>query len=180
MLNRAMKPRYLRPLTVSTLGLVFMLISMGCNLARPTPTITPAPTNTPMPLAVITDIATSPPTLLPLPSTRVPVTSVPSLNGQCQVYMTYSGSRPDNKLSLRADPSANAPQLFRVPNNVEVLRVPGSEEVEADGYHWLNVIYSEATGMRYVGWIARDSYEIDGVRNPTVATLRLTGTQRPC
>jgi len=93
------------------------------------------------------------------------------MDAQCQVYITYSGTRVDNKLSLRADPSTDAPQLFRVPNNVEVLRVSGSEEVEANGYHWLNVIYSESSGMRYIGWIARDSYGIDGVRDPAVETL---------
>lgn len=180
MLNRVMQPRYLRPLIVSTLALVFVLSSTGCNLEGSTPTLTPAPTNTLMPLAEITHIATSPPTLLPLLSTRVSVTSVPSLNGQCQVYVTYSGSRTDNKLSMRAEPSASAPQIFRVPNNAEVLRVPGSEEVEADGYHWLNVLYNETTGTRYVGWIARDSYEVNGARDLTVATLRSIATQRPC
>ena len=180
MLNRGMKPGYLRPLIVSTLALLFMLISTGCNLEGATPTITPAPTNTLMPLAEITNIATSPPTLLPLPSTRVSVTSVPSLNGQCEVYVTYSGSRTDNKLSMRAEPSASAAQLFRVPNNAEVFRVPNSAEVEADGYHWLNVLYNETTGTRYIGWIARDSYEINGARDLTVATLRSIGTLRPC
>ena len=160
--------------------MLIMLVSVACNLESTSPTMTPEPTNTPLSLATITDIATSPPTLLPLPSTGVPVTSVPSLNAQCQVYITYSGSRPDNKLSLRTEPRTDAAQVFRVPNNVEVLRVSGSEEVEADGYHWLNVIYGEPSGTRYIGWMARDSYEIDGVRNPAVATLRTTGTQRPC
>ncbi|MBK8025814.1 MAG: hypothetical protein IPK19_31600 [Chloroflexi bacterium] len=108
------------------------------------------------------------------------MTSVPILGALCPVYTTYSGARSDNKLSLRSAPSAGATQVFRVPNQVEVLLVPGSSEVEADGYHWLNVIYVESAQTRYVGWIARDSYQLNGVRDPSIATLRPAGTQSPC
>ncbi len=108
------------------------------------------------------------------------MTTVPLLNATCQVYTTYSGVRADNRLSLRSDPTTEAPQIFRVPNNIQVLRIPGSQEVEADGYHWLNVIYEESPQMRYIGWIARDSFEVNDVRDTSVATLRPTQNQAPC
>ncbi|HLV36028.1 MAG TPA: SH3 domain-containing protein [Spirillospora sp.] len=172
------------------IGVLIFIISAACNLATipPTPTPTQAPvvtvTDSPPPVATITLIgAVAEPTRLPLPglpATAIPVTSVPSLGSLCQVYTTYSGARADNVLSLRSDPSTEAQQIFRVPNNVQVLRVPGSPEVEADGYHWLNVIYVDTSQMRYLGWIARDSFEVNGVRDPSVATLRPGNTQVPC
>jgi hypothetical protein len=121
--------------------------------------------------------------LLPLPGlpeTAISVTSVSPLNATCQVYTTYSGVRADNTLSLRSDPTTEATQLFRVPNNVDVYLVPGSQEVAADGYHWLNMIYEDPSQTRYIGWIARDSFEVNGVRNPSVATLRRTARQVSC
>ena len=143
----------------------------------------PAPSSSPL-LATITLTGAAPqPTLLPLPNlpaTSVIVTSVPPLDDYCQLYVTYSGVRADNKLSLRSEPSTTALQLFRVPNNAQVLLVPGSREIEAEGYHWLNAIYVESPQMRYQGWIARDSYEVNGVRDPSIATLRPSGTQLPC
>jgi hypothetical protein len=134
-------------------------------------------------LATATPIVVVRPTLLPLPGLPVntaPVTSVPLLGGLCEVYSTYSGVRPDNKLSMRSAPSAAAPQIFRVPNFIQVLRVPNSQEVEAEGYHWLNVIYVDTPDMRYIGWIARDSFETNGQRDISIATLRPEGTQSPC
>jgi hypothetical protein len=99
---------------------------------------------------------------------------------RCAVYLTYSGVRSDNKLSLRSAPSAEATQVFRVPNNVEVLLIPDSIETQAEGYHWLNVIYAASPLLRYQGWIARDSFETNGVRDPSIATLRPTGRQAAC
>ena len=133
--------------------LVFILIiCAGCNLSSagvPTPTadlpiatedVALKPTRTPISFG-----ATVRPTLLPLIDpgivtistahpTLIPVTSFPALGGLCQVYTTYSGVDPRNSLSLRTSASTSAPQVFRVPNNQQVLLVPGSGEVEADGY----------------------------------------------
>lgn len=131
------------------------------------------------------------PTLLPLPgniagivvntpqATLIPVTSVPPLGTVCQVYTTYSGVDPRNSLSLRTTGSITAPQVFRVPTNAQVQRVPSSQEVEDDGYHWLNVIYVDKE-MRYQGWMARDSFSTNGVRDPSIATLRPTGASAGC
>lgn len=168
---------------------LLILICSACNLSAAPPT--PSPTVTQPPTFLVTatpagDPSTPEvgrPTLLPLPglpATSIPVTSVPLLNATCQVYTTYSGVRADNRLSLRSGPSTEAPQIFRVPNNIQVLLVPGSQEVEADGYHWLNVIYEDSPQMRYTGWIARDSFEVNGVRDTSVATLRPTQNQAPC
>ena len=174
------------------IGLILLILSsLACNLARTTPT--PEPNLEPPPTAEVTEsvsflatatpIIVGRPTLLPLPGLPViapPVTSVPNLGALCEVYSTYSGARADNKLSMRSAPSTTAPQVFRVPNNIQVLRVPNSQEVEAEGYHWLNVIYTDTPQMRYIGWIARDSFEVNGDRDPSVATLRAEGTQSPC
>lgn len=172
------------------IGLILLLMSsVACNLsrARPTPEAPTAAIEVTEVggalLATATPIVVIRPTLIPLPGLPAsvePVTSVPSLGDFCQVYTTYSGARVDNKLSLRSEPSTEAPQIFRVPNNIEVLRIPNSQEVEAEGYHWLNVIYEESPQIRYVGWIARDSFEVNGERDPSVATLRPQGTQSPC
>jgi hypothetical protein len=167
------------------LFLFIMLVCAACNLSMypPTgePTYTPRPEeNVPPPLTPTPAIQ---PTLLPLPplpATIMPVTSAPPIGGTCLVYVTYSGSEPLNKLSLRSTPSASAPQLYRVPNNTAVMLIPTSQEIEADGYHWFNIIYVDASQTRYQGWMARDSYSVNGVRNPSIATLRPTGTQASC
>lgn len=159
------------------------IAGVACNLGSQPPTISPTtipsppdPTLPPVTLTPEGDVVQ--PTLLPSPN--LPMTAVPATGNFCQVYITYSGTRPDNKLSLRSEPSPTAFQIFRVPNNAQVLLVPGSEEVEADGYRWLNVIYVDTTQTRYQGWMARDSFAIEGVRNPSIATLRPLGTQIPC
>jgi hypothetical protein len=172
-------------------GVLFM--TMACNLstdsaASQLATYTPIPVDLPVSGALITPVPTQaivPPTLtsLPLPGmpvTAIPVTSVPVGGVECEVYTTFSGSDPRNVLSLRQSPDAGSYQLYKVPTGVQVLLVPGSQEVEAGGYHWLNVIYELSTQMRYQGWIARDSYIVGGVRNPTVATLIPAGRQAAC
>ncbi len=163
------------------LFLFVVLVSAGCNLSTspPTeiPTFEPRSTETPVPL---------PPTptglfsLPPLPATNIPVTSVPLLGSTCQVYTTYSGADPNNLLSLRDAPTVTGLQVLKVPNNVVVLLIPGTTEVQADGYHWLNVMYVNPSQFRYMGWMARDSYSVNGVPDPTIATLRPAGTQSGC
>ncbi len=183
-----------------------VLMCAGCNLNKAvemTPTLdappatlmlteaaalipTVRPTRTPISFG-----ATTAPTLLPLVDTSVdvlgtpqptlfPVTSAPPLGTLCQVYTTYSGVDPRNNLSLRVNASVSAPQIFRVPTGQQVYLVPGSGEIEADGYHWLNVIYVQSPQMRYQGWMARDSFSANGVRDPSIATLRLMNAQAGC
>jgi hypothetical protein len=177
-------------------AVLLVVILSACNLVtddelrRRETQLTTVPT-TEIPVE-IEDVATASgsPTLLPLPGILptgiTPIrggtqtaASTPLPGGLCEVYATYSGSDPDNKLSMRAEPSADAAQVFRVPNFAPVYRVAGSSEVEAEGYHWLNVIYLEG-GTRYVGWIARDSFQTNGVRDPSISTLRITGQPMPC
>jgi hypothetical protein len=159
--------------------LLAVLIS-ACNLSNepvaepPTATFAELSTDTPVPTPALTDVNVSPqPTALATPG---------SLNtGRlCDVYTTYSGTDARNVLSMRAEPSADSAQVLRVPNNAPVFLVPGSQEVEAEGYHWLNVIYVDASQNRYEGWIARDSFMSGGVRDPSVSTLRSTGRQAAC
>jgi hypothetical protein len=94
--------------------------------------------------------------------------------------MTYSGSDPANLLSMRAQPSVSATQIIKLPNNTSVFRLPNSQEIEADGYHWLNIIYIDLSQQRFQGWTARDSFAKNGVRDPLIATLRATNQQSPC
>lgn len=126
------------------------------------------------------------PTQLPLPNvfdplgqtTPLPV-GTPLPAGLCEVYTTYSGRDPNNKLSLRAEPSADATLVLKVPNFATVYRVANSQEIEAETYHWLNVVYLESS-QRYEGWIARDSFMRDGERDLATATLRPTNQPMPC
>ena len=181
---------------ISSLLLLTLVLCAGCNLSKMedaavagdlpvlTAVITPRSTRTaivfddrvrPTPLPLIdsgSDIALQP--------TLIPVTSALPLNDNCQVYTTYSGSDPQNKLSLRSSASLSSPQVFRVPTNTQVMLVPRSQEMVGDNYHWLNVIYIDASLKRYQGWMARDSYMQNGVPDPSIATLRPTGIQAVC
>ena len=179
---------------------ILMVVCAGCNLSKTEvaalPTDVPAATEEETPRATRTPIpfgggVTQLPTLLPLPGgggsilatsqpTLIPVTSVPMLNTQCQIYTVYSGVDPQNKLSLRMTASISAPQVFRVPTGTQVLLIPNSQETEGDGYHWLNVIYVDAFQTRYRGWMARDSFSTNGVRDPSIATLRPIGASAAC
>jgi hypothetical protein len=182
-------------------GLVLVLLLAACSL-QPASAPTAAPELVPTAALSQTAIPSSTPEngaptlsidLLLTPNrigaaTRLPdsgATSPPAGNAQalgqmCAVYAVYSGRDPANVISLRAEPSAGARQVVRVPNNALVLAVPSTLEIEAEGYHWLNIIYVDAGGQRYQGWAARDSFMEAGVRDPSVQTLRATGTQQPC
>src|SRR5689334_3545895 len=126
--------------------IALLLISAGCNLSRTdiaalptnavsvTEAVTPRSTRTPIPFGVTVTNLPALPTLLPLPGndgavpvfntpqpTLIPVTSAAPLGTTCQIYVAYSGTDPQNKLSLRTSPSVSAPQVFRVPTNANVL-----------------------------------------------------------
>lgn len=158
--------------------LVLAIVISACNLSNESPITAVPPTE-----VIATEPSMPTPALTPLGPTPLPAPSLPNstaLGEVCQVYTTFSGTDPRNVLSMRAEPSASSAQLLRVPTNVQVYLVPGSQEVEAEGYHWLNVIYVDPSQNRYQGWIARDSFIWNGVRNPSIATLIPTGQQAPC
>lgn len=161
-------------------AMLIILLLAACNLSsepqRSPPTSTPfesqPATDLPVPTPALTDVNAFPPTSLPLPGAD---------SGRlCDVYTTYSGTLSANVLSMRAEPSPDSAQVLRVPNNAQVYRVPDTQEIEAEGYHWLNVIYADAAQNRYQGWIARDSFMTGGVRDPSILTLRSTGRQAAC
>lgn len=152
----------------------------ACNLSNepiaepPTATFVELATDTAVPTPALTDVNITPqPTALATPGSL-------DTGRLCEVYTTYSGTDPRNVLSMRAEPSADSLQVLRVPNNAPVFLVPGSQEVEAEGYQWLNVIYVDASQNRYEGWIARDSFMSGGVRDPSISTLRPAGRQAAC
>jgi hypothetical protein len=159
--------------------LILLLAALtACNLTtqRPTAIAPTAETLTEAPLE------TADPLNLPtiLPSLAPPPLLLRDVSGGCNVYITYSGVDPNNKLSLRGEPNTSAVQLLKLPNNVQVYQLAGTQEVEAEGYHWLNIFYVDAQQVRYEGWAARDSFEQGGVRDPSIATLRATGQQAAC
>lgn len=164
---------------------VWILVAVmmaACNLSTQPIVNTLAPTETgsqPLlpPPSVTPLLLTSQPTLPPPP---LPAAATFAPGTQCQVYTTYSGSDPDNLLSLRAQPGVMANQILKLPNNTRVFLVPNTQEVEADGYRWLNIIYIDTSQKRFQGWTARDSFATNGVRDPSIATLRPTGQQSPC
>jgi hypothetical protein len=154
--------------------LLLLLLTSACNLSTQRPIVptveTPEAAETP----------TSPDQPTPLPTLAPPPVLLRGGGDGCPVYLTYSGVDPNNTLSLRARPSTSAEQLLRIPNNTRVYQLRGTQEVEAEGYHWLNIFYIDAEQARHEGWVARDSFETGGARNPAIATLRLTGEQIEC
>lgn len=168
---------------MKTLGMLLLIgILSACNLTTQPVAIAPTETATiePTPplLSSVTPLTLGgQPTLAPPPISDAATLPPGTL---CQVYMTYSGSDPANLLSLRAQPSVSATQIIKLPNNVSVFRLPNSQEIEADGYHWLNIIYNDLSQQRFQGWTARDSFAKNGVRDPLIATLRATNQQSPC
>lgn len=158
------------------------MLATACNLSTQPIVNTPESTETgsqPLlpPPSVTPLMLTARPTLIPPP---LPDAATFAPGTQCAVYTTFSGSDPDNLLSLRAQPSTIANQILKLPNNTRVFLIPDAQEIEADGYHWLNIIYIDTTQKRYQGWTARDSFAANGVRDPSIATLRPTGQQSPC
>jgi hypothetical protein len=164
-------------------ALLLMVLLAACNLT--TRAVAPQPVVPPT-LLVTAPFTTADPfaTPSPLPLQPPPLTAAPTLAASggnlCAVYTTYSGNDPANKLSLRAQPSVAATQLLKLPNRASVYLVPGSQEVEAEGYHWLNIVYIDESQNHYEGWTARDSYSKNGVRDLSIATLRTTGQQIAC
>jgi len=159
-------------------GLLLVGLLAACNLStQPRATAPTATTGAVLSPSVTPLALTVQPTLAPPPLSGAATLSPGAL---CQVYITYSGADPDNLLSLRAQPSVSATQVLKLPNNTNVLRVPTSQEIEADGYHWLNIIYFDSNQQRYQGWTARDSFATNGVRDPLIVTLRATNQQSPC
>lgn len=174
---------------VVLLGLMLTACNLTTEAGLPPTTVPAAPADgtlslptTPTPPIFRTATLVGTPALTPLAGGLPPPPNyTPGAAGQmCDVYTTYSGSDPANRLSLRAQPGTSARQVLRLPNHTRVLRVPGSAEVEADGYHWLNIIYVDGQQQRHEGWTARDSYSAGGVRDLSLATLRPTGQQAPC
>jgi hypothetical protein len=161
-------------------ALLLIALLAACNLS--TQPVETAPTEiatlepTPQPLSSVTPLLLNG-TLAPPPLANGTAQPAGTL---CQVYTTYSGSDPDNLLSLRAQPSVSGAQILKLPNNASVFRLPNAQEIEADGYHWLNISYVDANQNRFQGWTARDSFATNGVRDPLIATLRATNQQAPC
>jgi hypothetical protein len=102
----------------------------------------------------------------PMPSPVAVFTLDP--DAPCQMMRVFVGNDPSNTLRLREQPSNSSRILFLIPNQSMVIVVPTSSEVEAGGYHWLNVIYTDENGTDHIGWAARDA-------NPGFATLTDAG-----
>ncbi len=99
------------------------------------------------------------PTQITLVFQSTPAT-VPPLIGaadECDLLRVYAGVDPGNTLRLRDAPALSGTLVMRIPNNAIVIAVPTLQEVQADGHHWRNVIYTAPDGTNYTGWAARDA-----------------------
>lgn len=99
------------------------------------------------------------PTQITLVFRGTPATVPPLISAadECDLLRVYAGVDPGNTLRLRDAPTLNGTLVIRIPNNAIVIAVPTSNEVEADGHHWRNVIYTAPDGTNYTGWAARDA-----------------------
>lgn len=67
------------------------------------------------------------------------------------------GTDPGNTLRLREQPNNGSTILLLIPNSSLVSKVPGSQEVAAGGFNWLNIQYTDPNGATITGWAARDA-----------------------
>jgi hypothetical protein len=102
----------------------------------------------------------------PLPSPAAAFTLDP--NAPCRMMRVFVGNDPGNTLRLREQPSNSSRILYLIPNQSMVILVPTSSAVQAGGYNWLNIIYTDEAGTDHIGWAARDA-------NPGFATLTDAG-----
>jgi hypothetical protein len=115
----------------------------------------PGAPSSPTPLTLI-------PVGSPLPSPVANFTLDPNM--PCRLLRVYAGTDPGNTLRLRESPANSSRILILIPNDSTVIAVPTSDEVQAGGYRWVNIIYTDANGGNHIGWAARNA-------NPGFATL---------
>lgn len=146
-----------------------LLLAAACNLSTAQearlmaleqtrtaqPDIEPPAANAPE----VTELPGSIPTQITLVFQGTPATVSPNIAAadECDLLRVYAGVDPGNTLRLRDAPTLSGTLIIRIPNNAIVIAVPTSQEVQADGHHWRNVIYTAPDGTNHTGWAARDA-----------------------
>ncbi len=92
-----------------------------------------------------------------LGSAAQPTPALQSLQASaCGQLRVTVGTDPGNTLRLRDQPNNNATVILLIPNNTIVTKVPGSQEISANGYTWVNIQYTDPHGQMTTGWAAKD------------------------
>lgn len=143
-------------------ALLFLLLTISaCNLgtAQDMRESSLNATQTAIPQATLvakaTDAAAPTPTVtLEFPPTPVLQSNESVVCGRLRVDV---GTDPGNTLRLREQPTNSARIMLLIPNNSVVTRVDGSQDVNAGGYTWVNIQYTDPNGVVATGWAAKDA-----------------------
>jgi hypothetical protein len=159
---------------------LILLFTSACNLgtmqdAREVSlnaTMTAIPVSTLEPAQPAKDITPGAVAIQPTPVLQslqpTPILQPNQTTSTCGKLRVDVGADPGNTLRLREQPDNSSTILLLIPNSSLVSRVEGSQEVAADNYHWLNILYTDPNGASITGWAARDAMR-------DRATLRLEG-----
>ncbi|HVU12002.1 MAG TPA: hypothetical protein VHD90_12030 [Phototrophicaceae bacterium] len=81
----------------------------------------------------------------------------PLQTSACGQLRVTVGTDPAATLRLRDQPNNNATVVLLIPNNTVVTKVPGSQEISASGYTWVNIQYTDPSSHVTTGWAAKDA-----------------------
>ncbi|OWY58603.1 hypothetical protein B7486_79075, partial [cyanobacterium TDX16] len=96
--------------------------------------------------------------LTPLVTRQATPVLQPNSEGSCEGRLRVDvGTDPGNTLRLREQPNNSSTIVLLIPNSTIVYRVPGALDVNAGGYNWVNIQYTDPNGVQAVGWAARDA-----------------------
>jgi hypothetical protein len=149
--------------------LLILLTTSACNLgtvqdAREislNATMTGVPVSTLEPAQVAKDVTPGAVAVQPTPVLQsllpTPLLQPNQTATTCGMLRVDVGTDPGNTLRLREQPDNSAQILLLIPNNSLVSKVAGSQEIAADSYHWLNILYTDPNGVNVTGWAARDA-----------------------
>ena len=86
----------------------------------------------------------------------------------CGKLRVNVGTDPGNTLRMRELPDNNSTVVLLIPNNTLVTKVASSQEINAGGYTWVNIEYTDPNGVVARGWAAKDAMK-------NTVTLRAEG-----
>lgn len=99
----------------------------------------------------------SAPTALPTLGGGATPALQPLQTSACGQLRVTVGTDPAATLRLRDQPNNNATVVLLIPNNTVVTKVPGSQEISASGYTWVNIQYTDPSSHVTTGWAAKDA-----------------------
>lgn len=98
--------------------------------------------------------------LTPLLTQQATPVLQPNSEGSCEGRLRVDvGTDPGNTLRLREQPTNSSTIVLLIPNSTIVYRVAGALDVNAGGYNWVNIQYTDPNGVQAVGWAARDAMQ---------------------